>query len=292
MSSSLDHASGHYALSSSSSSNNNNNNNSNNNNSNSNNPNDHNNSNSNGSHYGISGYPGQQPPPPQQQQQQQQRHNPHHHPQQQQQQQQQQQAQFYYPRQGNQPPPPQQQQQQQQRHPNTPYSQQQQQRLNSPPLPPLGSQYNTSQQDLSRQGHYNKHQQQPFDGYSHSGQPGQQQQVHYQDAQSGRAPPPPPLPSAPSQQHYSPPVGQGYVQESGEQGPASASSASVSGSSPPRSENGSNLRFRITLEAQTAAMQRQDETPVTYLNKGQFYTVGLEDTEEYDGEITSVIKGA
>ncbi|KAI7820403.1 CP2 transcription factor-domain-containing protein [Gamsiella multidivaricata] len=37
-------------------------------------------------------------------------------------------------------------------------------------------------------------------------------------------------------------------------------------------------------------MQRQDETPVTYLNKGQFYTVGLEDTEEYDGEITSVIR--
>ncbi|KAG0265345.1 grainyhead-like, partial [Linnemannia exigua] len=58
------------------------------------------------------------------------------------------------------------------------------------------------------------------------------------------------------------------------------------------------LRFKITLEAQTAAMQRQDETPVTYLNKGelsfesgsQFYTVVLEDTEEYDGDITSVIK--
>ncbi|KAF9542917.1 grainyhead-like [Mortierella hygrophila] len=52
----------------------------------------------------------------------------------------------------------------------------------------------------------------------------------------------------------------------------------------------SSLRFKITLEAQTAAMQRQDETPVTYLNKGQFYTVVLEDTEEYDGDITSVIK--
>ncbi|KAG0042917.1 grainyhead-like, partial [Gryganskiella cystojenkinii] len=50
------------------------------------------------------------------------------------------------------------------------------------------------------------------------------------------------------------------------------------------------LRFKITLEAQTAAMQRQEETPVTYLNKGQFYTVALEDTEEYDGDITSVIK--
>ena len=29
-----------------------------------------------------------------------------------------------------------------------------------------------------------------------------------------------------------------------------------------------SLRFKITLEAQTAAMQRQEETPVTYLNKG------------------------
>ncbi|KAF9932610.1 grainyhead-like [Linnemannia zychae] len=75
--------------------------------------------------------------------------------------------------------------------------------------------------------------------------------------------------------------------ESAEQGSASVS---VAGSSSPRSENESSLRFKITLEAQTAAMQRQDETPVTYLNKGQFYTVVLEDTEEYDGDITSVIK--
>ncbi|KAF9987320.1 grainyhead-like [Mortierella antarctica] len=37
-------------------------------------------------------------------------------------------------------------------------------------------------------------------------------------------------------------------------------------------------------------MQRQDETPVTYLNKGQFYAVALKDTEEYDGDITSVIR--
>lgn len=32
-----------------------------------------------------------------------------------------------------------------------------------------------------------------------------------------------------------------------------------------------SLRFKITLEAQTAAMQRQDETPVTYLNKGEWF---------------------
>ncbi|KAG0330792.1 grainyhead-like [Podila horticola] len=69
-----------------------------------------------------------------------------------------------------------------------------------------------------------------------------------------------------------------------------STSTSVAGSSPPRSENGSGLRYKVTLEAQTAAMQRQEETPVTYLNKGQFYTVSLQDTEEYDGDITSVIK--
>ena len=39
-------------------------------------------------------------------------------------------------------------------------------------------------------------------------------------------------------------------------------------------------------------MQRQGETPVTYLNKGQFYTVALQDLEEYDGEIRSVIEVA
>ncbi|KAG0010952.1 grainyhead-like, partial [Entomortierella chlamydospora] len=37
-------------------------------------------------------------------------------------------------------------------------------------------------------------------------------------------------------------------------------------------------------------MQRQDETPMTYLNKGQYYNVGLKDIEDYDGEVTSVIK--
>lgn len=51
-----------------------------------------------------------------------------------------------------------------------------------------------------------------------------------------------------------------------------------------------SLRFKVTLEAQTAAMQRQGEIPVTYLNKGQYYTVTLQDLDEYDGEIESVIK--
>ncbi|KAF9161564.1 grainyhead-like [Actinomortierella ambigua] len=61
-------------------------------------------------------------------------------------------------------------------------------------------------------------------------------------------------------------------------------------SSPVPSDEGSNLRYRITLKAQTAAMQRQDETPVTYLNKGQHYTIALHDTEGYRGDITSVVK--
>ncbi|KAF9971622.1 grainyhead-like [Actinomortierella ambigua] len=61
-------------------------------------------------------------------------------------------------------------------------------------------------------------------------------------------------------------------------------------SSPVPSDEGLNLRYRITLKAQTAAMQRQDETPVTYLNKGQHYTIALHDTEGYRGDITSVVK--
>jgi hypothetical protein len=35
-----------------------------------------------------------------------------------------------------------------------------------------------------------------------------------------------------------------------------------------------SLRFKVTLDAQTAAMQHQGDTPVTYLNKGTV-TVGL-----------------
>ena len=52
----------------------------------------------------------------------------------------------------------------------------------------------------------------------------------------------------------------------------------------------SRLRFKVTMEAQTAAMQRQGETPVTYLNNGQLYSIGLQNLEEFDVEIQSVIK--
>ncbi|OAQ27200.1 CP2-domain-containing protein [Linnemannia elongata AG-77] len=58
----------------------------------------------------------------------------------------------------------------------------------------------------------------------------------------------------------------------------------------PRSSSDSSLRFKATLDAQTAAMQHQGDTPSTYLNKGQFYTISIQDTEEYDGDIYSVVR--
>ncbi|KAF9911260.1 Grainyhead-like protein 2, partial [Linnemannia zychae] len=141
---------------------------------------------------------------------------------------------------------------------------------------------NYGQGSHGHQDHYQNQGQQLHQQLQNQQQPQYQQQ---QNQQLSNQQPPPPQ----QQQQQQNQQGQhGRSHDSAEQGSASAS---VSGSSPPRSENGSNnLRFKITLEAQTAAMQRQDETPVTYLNKGQFYTVVLEDTEEFDGDITSVIK--
>ncbi|KAF0366344.1 CP2-domain-containing protein [Gigaspora margarita] len=72
----------------------------------------------------------------------------------------------------------------------------------------------------------------------------------------------------------------------------SSSGTSVSMPSPPASipPSSSNLRFEIILEAPTAAAQRIDETPMTYLNKGQYYGVCLQDQDKYDGEFTSIVK--
>jgi hypothetical protein len=50
------------------------------------------------------------------------------------------------------------------------------------------------------------------------------------------------------------------------------------------------LRFEILLEAPTASAQRIDETPITYLNKGQYYAIGLQDHDKYDAEFTTTIK--
>ncbi|KAF9079704.1 Grainyhead-like protein 2 [Mortierella sp. AD031] len=60
--------------------------------------------------------------------------------------------------------------------------------------------------------------------------------------------------------------------------------------SPSRSDSDSSLRFKVTLDAQTAAMQHQGDTPSTYLNKGQFYTIAIQDTERYDGDVYSVVR--
>ncbi|KAF9901420.1 grainyhead-like [Linnemannia zychae] len=56
------------------------------------------------------------------------------------------------------------------------------------------------------------------------------------------------------------------------------------------SDNDSSLRFKVTLDAQTAAMQHQGDSPSTYLNKGQFYTISIKDTQEYDGDIHTVVR--
>ncbi|KAF9138945.1 grainyhead-like [Mortierella sp. GBA39] len=60
--------------------------------------------------------------------------------------------------------------------------------------------------------------------------------------------------------------------------------------SSPKSNSGSNLRFKATLDAQTAAMQHQGDTSSTYLNKGQFYAISIQDNEGYDGDIHSVVR--
>ncbi|KAI8093727.1 CP2 transcription factor-domain-containing protein [Halteromyces radiatus] len=50
-----------------------------------------------------------------------------------------------------------------------------------------------------------------------------------------------------------------------------------------------NIRFEVIMEAPTAAAQKIDETPLTYLNKGQSYNITLKDTHQFEGYITSTI---
>ncbi|CAG8507354.1 5832_t:CDS:2 [Funneliformis caledonium] len=85
--------------------------------------------------------------------------------------------------------------------------------------------------------------------------------------------------------------------EQGQQSPDhdySSSATPVSIPSPPESipshQSSSNLRFEILLEAPTASAQRIDESPVTYLNKGQYYAIGIQDHDKYDTEYTTVFK--
>ncbi|CAO3641309.1 unnamed protein product [Cunninghamella echinulata] len=50
-----------------------------------------------------------------------------------------------------------------------------------------------------------------------------------------------------------------------------------------------DIRFEAILEAPTAAGQKLDESPLTYLNKGQAYNILLRDSQQYTGTITSTI---
>ncbi|KAI7874274.1 CP2 transcription factor-domain-containing protein [Mucor mucedo] len=70
---------------------------------------------------------------------------------------------------------------------------------------------------------------------------------------------------------------------------SSPSSPPVSGMSNTNISAPSPIRYDISLEAPTAASQKIDEPPLTYLNKGQYYNITLKDKERFDGDIISVV---
>ncbi|CAO3628584.1 unnamed protein product [Mucor fragilis] len=53
--------------------------------------------------------------------------------------------------------------------------------------------------------------------------------------------------------------------------------------------NASVIRYDVALEAPTAASQKLEEPPLTYLNKGQYYNINLKDKDRYDGDIISTV---
>ncbi|GAN00989.1 grainyhead-like protein 1 homolog [Mucor ambiguus] len=53
--------------------------------------------------------------------------------------------------------------------------------------------------------------------------------------------------------------------------------------------NASVIRYDVALEAPTAASQKLEEPPLTYLNKGQYYNITLKDKDRYDGDIISTV---
>ncbi|KAI8388008.1 CP2 transcription factor-domain-containing protein [Radiomyces spectabilis] len=72
--------------------------------------------------------------------------------------------------------------------------------------------------------------------------------------------------------------------------PQSSPSALFMVPSPPAScLSTTNIRYEVILEAPTAAAQKAEESPLTYLNKGQFYNISLKDMEGYNGNITSTL---
>lgn len=69
--------------------------------------------------------------------------------------------------------------------------------------------------------------------------------------------------------------------------PHSASSSYVNMNN---SSSSNPLRYEIVLEAPTAGAQRIDESPLTYLNKGQYYGISLNDTRKVDGEAVTTMR--
>ncbi|KAI8376452.1 CP2 transcription factor-domain-containing protein [Radiomyces spectabilis] len=47
------------------------------------------------------------------------------------------------------------------------------------------------------------------------------------------------------------------------------------------------LRFHVVLRASTAALQKTEDAPITYLNRGQAYAIQLQDKQGYTGTLTS-----
>ncbi|KAH8556098.1 CP2 transcription factor-domain-containing protein [Umbelopsis sp. PMI_123] len=48
-------------------------------------------------------------------------------------------------------------------------------------------------------------------------------------------------------------------------------------------------RFNVSLEAPTALALQEDDVPLTYINRGQYYIITLNDTQEYDGDIETTV---
>ncbi|CAG8475055.1 8396_t:CDS:2 [Ambispora leptoticha] len=89
--------------------------------------------------------------------------------------------------------------------------------------------------------------------------------------------------------HHSPPMEHSQPPQ---EVPNYNSSSPITMPSPPSSITpcSSNLRFDALLEAPTAAAQRIDETPMTYLNKGQYYGILLQDVDKVDADFTTIVK--
>ncbi|KAJ8660266.1 hypothetical protein O0I10_004128 [Lichtheimia ornata] len=50
-----------------------------------------------------------------------------------------------------------------------------------------------------------------------------------------------------------------------------------------------NMRYEVILEAPTAAAQKSEDLPLTYLNKGQMYGLSITDAEEFEGDISTTV---